>query len=182
MKYLLPIVILIFLGHNCFAQTTVKGKIIDGLGDPIPFALVSFLDKAGKELVGSSVADKGGAFKIAIESGEFQMVISFIGFKELLVSDIKVTSQSLNLGEFILEESVQELAEYQIEGKSFAIQQAIGKQIFSSSDFETAVGGNVTDILRNLPSISINGEGELTLRGATGFLLLLNGKPVQGFQ
>ena len=180
MKHSFLIVTLIFLGFNCFGQTNVKGKIIDSLGDPVPFALVSFLDKAGEELVSSIVADDNGAFQIAVEPGDFQMVVSFMGFKELLIPDIKVKSQSLDLGEFVLEESVQELAEYQVEGKTFAIQQAVGKQIFSSSDFEAAVGGNVTDILRNLPSISINGEGELTLRGATGFLLLLNGKPVQG--
>ncbi|SIS78676.1 TonB-dependent receptor domain-containing protein [Belliella pelovolcani] len=180
MKYIFSILLFPLLSFNAFAQTNVKGKIIDSLDDPIPFVLVSFLDKTGEELVSSTVADEVGFFQITLDPDTYQMVVSFMGFRELLVPDIKVVGQVLDLGQFKLEESVQELSEYQVEGKSFAIQQAIGKQIFSSSDFEAAVGGNVTDILRNLPSISINGEGELTLRGSTGFLLLLNGKPVQG--
>ncbi|MFN3800187.1 carboxypeptidase-like regulatory domain-containing protein [Belliella pelovolcani] len=125
MKYVFSVIVLIFFSFNAFTQTTVKGKILDSVGKPIPFALVSFLDKTGEELISSTVADEVGFFQITLDPDTYQMVVSFMGFRELLVPDNKVLGQVLDLGQFKLEESVQELSEYQVEGKSFAIQQAI---------------------------------------------------------
>ncbi|MFC0263805.1 TonB-dependent receptor plug domain-containing protein [Fontibacter flavus] len=54
------------------------------------------------------------------------------------------------------------------------------KQSFSAENFESAIGGAATDILRNLPGVSINAEGQLSIRGNVGFVVMLNGRPVQG--
>ncbi|TAD91334.1 MAG: TonB-dependent receptor [Bacteroidetes bacterium] len=65
-----------------------------------------------------------------------------------------------------------------VTGKQATIANKLDKQTYKANQFETVKGGSATDVLRNLPSVSVNGAGEISVRGSTGFLVLIDGKPV----
>ena len=67
-----------------------------------------------------------------------------------------------------------------IKAERAAVVSKIGKQVFDATKFQNSQGGTGTDVIKNLPSVSINGTGDIAVRGTTGFVILLNGKPVQG--
>lgn len=75
---------------------------------------------------------------------------------------------------------VTSLNEVIIKGKKPVVGFKIDRQVYVASQFNTAISGTGVDIVRNLPSVSVNGQGEIALRGSTSFLVLLNGKPTQG--
>ena len=87
--------------------------------------------------------------------------------------------KALNLGTLLISPDEQLLAMVEVSGSRFTTMHKIDRQVFASSDFLSGKGGNAIDLIRNLPSVSINAEGELSVRGATGFVVMINGKPVQ---
>jgi ferric enterobactin receptor len=70
------------------------------------------------------------------------------------------------------------LNEVTVNGTQKKSSNKIDKQVYRSDQFETAKGGSAIDVLKNLPSVSVNGQGEINVRGSSGFLVLVNGKPV----
>ena len=84
-----------------------------------------------------------------------------------------------DLGVIGLQTSQNILDEVVVDAQRTAIRNKIDRQVYSSSEFSTAKGEVGVDVIRNLPSLAINGLGEITLRGSTGFVVLLNNKPVQ---
>lgn len=72
------------------------------------------------------------------------------------------------------------LKEIVVEGKTPPINFKVDKKVFKSTQFGNAAGGTGIDLVRNLPSVSVNGQGEVSLRGSSSFLVLVNGKPTQG--
>jgi hypothetical protein len=67
-----------------------------------------------------------------------------------------------------------------VEGKKPPITFKVDKQVFKASQFSNASNGTGIDVIRNLPSVSVNGQGEISFRGSSSFLVLINGKPTQG--
>src|SRR3546814_6002973 len=64
-------------------------------------------------------------------------------------------------------------------GRQLQSANKIDKQVYRAEQFEAARGGTAIDVIRNMPSVSVDGQGQITMRGAQGFLVLVNGKPVQ---
>lgn len=78
-----------------------------------------------------------------------------------------------------LKEDNQMLQEIEVKGEQLTAVTKVDRQVYDASKFEAAAGGTATDVLKNMPSVSINAEGDLSVRGSSGFVVLLNGKPVQ---
>ena len=83
------------------------------------------------------------------------------------------------LGEIFLRPTQTLLKEVVLSKNQSSIQSKIDRQVYGASEFSIAKGGNAADLIRNLPSISINAIGEISVRGSRGFVILLNDKPIQ---
>lgn len=88
--------------------------------------------------------------------------------------------RDIDLGLIELQPGTLLLSEVEVRGKELTAVVKLDKQIYRADQFDNARGSTATDVLRNLPAVAINAEGEITVRGATGFVLMINGKPVQG--
>ncbi|GAB4032991.1 outer membrane beta-barrel family protein [Spirosoma gilvum] len=111
--------------------------------------------------------------------GSYQLKTFFIGYKSQTVAVTLKRGEVLNVGTILIEPSKNQLNEVVVKGQRADLTVKADRQTYRAAQFGSAVGGTATDLLRNLPGISINAEGEVTQRGANGFLVLLNGKPVQ---
>lgn len=174
---------LIVVALQASAQGTVEGIVLEETEQQaVEFSTVTLFKAADSTLIAGTTSNAYGKFVITnIPNGNYYAVIQFVGFKIQKVSGIQITGYSnVNVGKVVLVPSQKLLNEVVITEQRATVLQQADKQVFAASFFQTSQGGNATELLRNLPSISMNAEGDITLRGSSSFTVLLDGKPVQG--
>lgn len=163
------------------AQTSlITGTVADSVDSkPLVAATITVKDKAGNVIKSVSSA-KDGSFVINLNDREaVGVTVSFVQYNSKEIA-VVLRDGNVNLGTILLSVKAGSLTEVVVKGKKSPVSFKIDKQVFQASQFSNAAGGTATDILRNLPSISVNGQGEISFRGSTSFLVLINGKPTQG--
>ncbi len=178
----LLIVILLIIGVKSFSQTMIKGYVVDSADQqPVAYTVIGVYTAGDSKPLTGALSDSTGTFILSgIKPGFYDLKIEFLGYRSKTIEKIKVsTDPILDLGKIKLS-AVANLAEVIVTGQQNTASNKIDKQIYKADQFQTAKGGNAIDIIKNMPAVSVNTEGEIRLRGATGFLLLLNGKPVSG--
>ena len=162
-------------------KSTIKCVVIDNQTSlPIEYASVALLNQTDNSLVTGVVTNKNGVFTIQnIQTGNYKIKIYFVGYEiQYLENNLVENNQVLNLQTIKLQRSNQILEEVVIKGTKATSYNKIDKQYYKSDQFATANGGNAIDVIKNLPSVTVNGQGEISLRGSNGFMVLVNGKPV----
>jgi len=168
---------------NVFGQKgSISGVVLDqSSGDKIPFATVSVYNQS-ETLVGGSVSSDKGKFKVEdIDFGEYKVVVSFIGYNATTINPVSVSQEkaTANLGTIEIAASSVELEGVEVKGMASSTSKKIDRQTYRASDFETASGGTAVDVLNKLPSVSVDADGTVSLRGTSDFMVYLNGKPTQ---
>lgn len=183
-KGLFIFILSVLFSSYIFAQNgSISGIVSDkNEGDRIPFASVSVFNSETDDLIGGSVSNDKGKFKVEkVVSGDYKVVVSFIGYNAETVEKVTVSASkpNVNLGEILIAPSSVELESVEVKGVVNSSSKKIDRQIFRASDFETASGGTAVDVLNKLPAVSVNAEGTVSLRGTSDFLVYINGKPTQ---
>ncbi|HEX6226663.1 MAG TPA: TonB-dependent receptor, partial [Chryseolinea sp.] len=161
---------------NAQTQFLVTGHLRDKNNEPVPFANVALYDSS--KLVTGVASDITGDFELTnIPEGSYTIEIQFVGYKVWRREDVLI-NQNIRLGSILLEESSQVLNEVVIRGevmqKPFEVS-AEGMTINPSQNLAN-IGGSALDILRNTPSINVDGEGAISLRGSSSTNVLINGR------
>jgi ferric enterobactin receptor len=182
-KYFRLVIAFSFFSTSLLAQTaSVKGVVTDQESQlPLEYSSVALFDMADSTIVAAgSVTKSDGSFEISkIKPGKYRVKVLFIGYETKYLNPINLTTgQQLNLGKIGLNAGSKLLNEVMVSGQTMTSLNKIDKQTYKAGQFEAAKGGNAIDVLKNLPSVSVNGEGNISVRGSSGFLVLLNGKPV----
>ncbi|RAV29558.1 TonB-dependent receptor domain-containing protein [Sinomicrobium soli] len=177
-RYLLFLI----LFYSIHARSQIKGKVIDDAGTPLEYATVAVYQQADSTLAGGVITDYEGIFEIdGLKKGKFFLKASFIGFETRYINHIVIDKQkgSKDLGTIRLIPG-NRLSEVVVQADKKSMISKIDRQVFETSQFNSTQGGSGSDVIRNLPAVSINGQGEISVRGTTGFVVLFNGKPLQG--
>ena len=167
-----------------FGQTTLslKGTLIDSLTkEPLLYASVQIVLKPDNQLVKGVISDDKGSFKFEnLAKGTYLIKVNYIGYQSKTVEiDTEKPDFRSDLSVLSLVPLSQLLDAVVVAGQKPVVVTTLEKKVFKSDQFEVAKGGTATDVLRNIPSITLNAEGEITMRGSKGFLVLVNGKPSQ---
>jgi ferric enterobactin receptor len=181
-KFLLLFAFGLLFSLEGFAQGVLRGYLMDSLtSEPLAFATVKVNKKQDANLLKGEFTDDKGKFSITgITKNKYLITIEYVGYKTKLVEvDYNETTGSLDLGAIGLSPLAQLLESITVQGIKPNVIATLEKQVFKAEQFEVARGGTATDVLRNIPSIMVNAEGEITMRGSKGFLVLVNGKPTQ---
>ncbi|GAA4969233.1 TonB-dependent receptor domain-containing protein [Algibacter aquimarinus] len=180
-KKIVFLALLIFTSFNIHAQ--ISGRVLDNDDKSvIEYATVALYKQKDNSLVTGVITDVNGVFSIDnITSGKYYLEISFIGYSTNTISDIKVTSrnETVQIGDIALQIGSQ-LNEVTINAERSDVIHKIDRQVFDSKKFQNSQGGNAIDVIRNLPSVTVDGQGGISVRGSQGFAVLINGKPTQG--
>lgn len=168
-----------FLVHAAFAQQTIlSGSIKDSLNSSaIAYASIGLVD-AQQKVVDGMVTNSAGAFQfLHIKPGKYTLSIKFIGYKQKqLAIDIN-QQKALNLGTILITPVDQQLEQVTVRGSQAAQQHRIDRQTYQANQYKNAVGGTALDVVKNLPSAAVDANGNISMRGNTGVIVLINGKP-----
>ncbi|MFK8061141.1 MAG: outer membrane beta-barrel protein [Polaribacter sp.] len=163
----------------------ITGKVVDNEDNyPLEFASVAIYETANKKLVIGAVTNQKGVFSIAdIKPGIYYLEASFLGYRTYKVEKIIINKkgEKRDFGTLkLVLGSGNQLNEIVLKTEKQTVSHKIDRQVFDTKKFQNTVGGNAVDVIKNLPSISTNGLGEISIRGSKGFTVLINGKPTQG--
>jgi len=173
----------IFLSGLLAQRGTIEGLVIDESGtNPIEYAQIGLYTTSDSSLVDGVISGPDGVFKLEkIRYGSYFMEVSFIGYRTESIGPISLSQQSAQhiAGPVNLEINTTSLEEVEVVRQLSQTERKIDRQVFHAEQFQTATGGTAVDVLRNIPSVNIGPDGEVSLRGTGGFLVYLNGKPTQ---
>ena len=161
-----------------FSQTIpVTGQVKDSVSKTgIELASISIINQTGK-IENITTTDKNGRFElIAKSTGTFTIAIEYVGYKKKLIQNVSI-QQKTSLGVIVLQPYANAMNDVVITGQSNNVKLKNDRQVFKASMFDNAKGGTAVDLIKNLPSVAVNADGEITLRGSNNFLVLINGKP-----
>jgi len=183
MKSQYLILLMFFLGIKLFFGQ-VTGKIIDVNSKyPLEYATAALYNQEDGKLITGVITDINGVFTIAaVKKGSYYLETSFLGYENKIIKDIQVKYRGAknNLGTISLTIGGNELDEVVVKGERSTVINKIDRQVYDAKVFQNSQGGSATDVIKNLPSVTVNGLGDISVRGSSGFVMLLNGKPVQG--
>ena len=147
----------------------------------VPIEYATIILKGDDKILEGTISKPDGSFILPISAnGNFIIEVSFLGYQTIVRDNISVQKNtSLDLGVISLQTTKNLLSEVVVDTQRSAIQNKIDRQVYSASEFSIAKGGTGMDIIRNLPSITINSLDEINFRGSSGLVVLVNNKPVQ---
>ena len=168
-------------GKKMPAICEIKGTVIDSTtGFPIQYASVSVLDQEDNIITGG-VSDNDGYFHIReISPGQYSIKIEFMGFKAYQVEDIRLSmrgEKSKDLGKILLSSVFIQLEAVNVIEDKPIFEFEADKMVYNSSDDIVAGSGTAEDVLNKVPMVTVDTDGEISLRGNPNVKILINGRP-----
>ena len=179
-------IFLIFFFTNLIALAqqkpggTVTGKVIDHVSKkPIEYANIVVLNASDTSVVTGTVTNNQGIFNITgMRPGNYFIDVRFLGYDNFRIEkQFRPGNMQIDLGEISIHPAAVNLQNVTVEGKRSPISYQIDKKVIDVSQMETVASGNATDVLENVPSVTVDIDGNVSLRGSTSFTVLIDGRP-----
>lgn len=157
-------------------QIVLSGIISDAeSSEPLPYATVSVYNRNG-DLADGGIADENGVFKLNLPPNDYSLNFEYIGFESVTI-DIKPYPNNINIGTVKLISSFDSLEGVDVVGQSAEVEIRLDKRVYNVSKNNLIRGGTVSDVLENVPSVSVDIDGNIELRGNNNVRILVDGKP-----
>ncbi len=178
------LVICIAAGAGLYAQTgkpttgSISGKLVDKSNSPVSYATVTLL-KTDSSVVSGDLSKDDGTFSISpTGTGSFLLRIESIGLAKKIVSvTIPVADPDVKMGKITLAALENKLGEVSVVGERPVMELKVDKKVFNVEKNTTTAGGSATDVLQNVPAVSVDADGNVSLRGKSDVTILIDGKP-----
>jgi len=163
-----------------YAQSSsIKGSVTGAKNAPVPYATVTLMKTDDSAVINGSITDEEGNFEItSVNAGDYILRASGIGFttKDMVIS-VSGDEPVKNLGRISVNVTAQSLEEVVITSERPMMEMGIDKKVFNVDKNITSTGGSATDVLQNVPSVSVDVDGAVSLRGKSNVTILIDGKP-----
>ncbi len=169
----------LFLLITSFLQAQnfeITGTVVDDQGFELEMASVSIIDSQTDEVVEGGITDMEGKFKLEAPEGNYTVKIEFISFESRIFKKVEL-NQNLDFGTVELMTEVDELEEVNVVAEKTEVDVKLDKRIYNIGKDLTISGGTISDALNNVPSVSADVDGTISLRGNENVRILINGKP-----
>lgn len=158
--------------------TTIIGKVVEASSKrPIEFATVLVANSETQKPISGTTTLEDGSFTLETDATDFYIEISFIGFETRTFGKPVTPTETIDLGEIALSEDAQKLEEVVVEGEISRTEFKLDKRVFNVGKDLSSTGASALEVLNNVPSVNVNIEGQISLRGSQGVQVLINGKP-----
>ncbi|NQZ75761.1 MAG: TonB-dependent receptor [Ekhidna sp.] len=162
------------------AKFAIKGKLVQaGTTEPVEYATVSVFKQADSLLVTGGLTNENGIFNIPVSPGDYYIKAQFMGFRDVTISDISISKSSpvYNAGNVSIAENETLLDEVVIQAERTELELTLDKKVYNIGKDLGNLGGSASDLLANLPSVEVDVEGNVALRGSENVQILIDGKP-----
>lgn len=159
------------------AEQPISGFVKDEQGAPVPFASVALYRPADSTMLGGTTTDDAGRFEILADPGRYYLQLSFLSYQPTILEDVVVGEEAVQLGTITLVSDAVELEEVEIMAEKDQLQLGLDKKIFNVSESLARAGGSAADILDNIPSVTVDMEGNVSLRGSQNVQVFVDGRP-----
>ena len=189
MRYILTLsLLLLYFCGNLLAQTSptppgnasISGSITDAtLNQPVGFATVVLLDPTTGKTLNGTIAGEKGTFTIKqISAGAYKIQVSFLGYENKIVENVLLAAdQKLELGSIALSPDANMIKEVTVTSQRALIEEKVDRLVYNAENDITNRNGSAADLLQKVPLLSVDLDGNVTLRGSSGIRVLINGKP-----
>lgn len=167
-----------------FAQEKVgiSGTVVSKNSQPVPYASVTFSNKQNKLLSDAALTDEKGQYKLDLAPGNYDITVEAIDYKKSVIN--KQIAAAGNIGALSIdpEKSATNLKTQDIQGVTITVQAKpykveLDKKTYDPSQDIVSKGGNLQDVLQNVPSVEVDTDGTVSMRGSSNVKFLINGKP-----
>ena len=159
------------------ATFTLKGQVLEkNTQEPIPFSSIRVFAIPGDKLITGGISNEKGKFSFALAPGDYHLIIESIGFEPVDIAKVKV-NKSMELPTVLANASTKTLSEVIVKGQKASVELSLDKRTFNVGTDLANKGATAAEILGNLPSIQVDGEGGIRLRGSENVRILVDGKP-----
>ena len=162
-------------------QGTVKGRVVDSrTGENIEYANVALLKAKDSTLVNGTVSENNGNFVITAPYGHYLLRVTFMGYETYFHSQPLTLGDSrkeLNIGKVQLKAHAKTMEAVEISAERSMVEYQLDKRVINVDKNLVTGGGTATDVLEQVPSVAIDNDGNVTLRGSTNVKVLVNGRP-----
>ena len=167
-----------------FSQTRIPGKKIKITGKvlekvsrhPLEYATITFVNPKNLKMVTGGITNEKGEFDIIVSAAIYDITIEFISFKPTIIKKQNL-QENTNLGQINLDEDTSQLNEVVVRAEKSTLEMRLDKKIFNVGQDMMVKGGNASDVLVNVPSVTLDSDGNVSLRGNENVKILIDGKP-----
>jgi outer membrane receptor protein involved in Fe transport len=192
MRYFFTLLFLFSVSIGLHAQTNnvpakgkVSGKITDAITKlPVDYATISIFKTGSTTPFNGIISDPKGNFAINnINPGDYLVTVDFIGYQKKTIDHVTIsnTATSVSLGNIILEPVQNQLKAVNIVGSAPIVENKIDKMVYNTANDLTSQGGVAIDVLRKVPMVTVDIDGNVELQGNANIRFLINGKPSSVF-
>ena len=174
-RYFYLLLILISSVHFAAGQT-ISGSVFDENQSPVAFANV-VLFSPDSSMVTGAVTDDSGHFSINTKPGQYLIKISFLSFEDKWIPKVTVAEKDVTLDRLVLSAGSKVLEAVTVHGEKSQMELHLDKRIFQVGKDLSNISGSAADILDNVPSVAVDVEGNISLRGSQNVRILIDGRP-----
>ena len=155
----------------------ITGNVIEkNTKQPLEYATVTFINSQSAKVVAGGITSPKGEFNIEVAPGTYTIKIEFISFKSIVIKDRKL-DKSTSLGTVTLAEDITQLNAVVIRAEKSTVEIRLDKKVYNVGQDMLVKGGTVSDVLQNVPSVSVDIEGNVSLRGSENVRIFIDGRP-----
>lgn len=179
------VLLFLFFGLTNFAQQgpptkakiKVTGKIVDKVSNhPLEYATISLKNSKNPKALAGGITNGKGEFDVDVFPGVYDIVVEFISFKPIEIKQKEILEKT-SLGTIALEEDASQLNEVVVRSEKSSVEIKLDKKVYNVGQDMMVKGGTVSDVLDNVPSVSVDTEGNVSLRGSDNIRILIDGRP-----
>ena len=197
-KKVFPLLALVLASHQSFAQVpgvsaattgvtaakgngSIAGTVVDATSQvPVGYATITLTDPATNKVLDGTLCDEKGKFKINnLGAGSYRVIVSFIGYSNQNIDNVRLPANNsdINLGTIKVTASSVALKEVEVTGQRALIEERVDRTVYNAEADATNRGGDASDVLRKVPMLSVDLDGNVSLRGSQNIRVLINNRP-----
>ena len=179
MKRFIIFFLLCLCAYTGWAQGTVKGKILDRQkSEPLGFVNIKVTEQGSDKFVGGGITDAGGNFNVSgLKDGKYTLTLTFMGYKDVTRQfEITPTKRDVQFKLLYMAEDAKQLNEVTVTGQRATMKLEVDRKSFDVGQLISNAGQAASDVLDNIPSIEVDNDGNVSLRGNSSVEVWINGK------
>lgn len=179
MKRFIIFFLLCLCAYTGWAQGIVKGKILDRQkSEPLGFVNIKVTEQGSDKFVGGGITDAGGNFNVSgLKDGKYTLLLTFMGYKDVTRQfEITPTKRDVQFKLLYMAEDAKQLNEVTVTGQRATMKLEVDRKSFDVGQLISNAGQAASDVLDNIPSIEVDNDGNVSLRGNSSVEVWINGK------